>query len=105
MIKTFLKSQITRHIAPVRRVVEENHRLNSDNQRLYSVTRQLESELETNRIEIIRLKRLLNIIGEPHKLFGSYAEALAECTTPEGYDSTFLSRYRVEKSLVYLKQL
>lgn len=98
MIKKFLKAQITQHIPPIRRIVEENHRLNS-------VARYLESELEANRFEVMRLKRQFNVIGDPYKLFGSYAEALAECGTPKGYDSSSLSRYLVDKSVIYLKQL
>jgi putative methyltransferase (TIGR04325 family) len=85
-----VKARIVRNVGPIRRMVE---RIES-----------LEGQLASSAAEILRLKRMLNLVGDQHKLFHDYAAAFAECVTAEGYDDGDLSRYLVAKSAVALER-
>src|SRR4051794_39952865 len=86
---TVLRSGIIQRIGPVRRMTE--------------YVQNLKDELSESKAENLRLKRMLNLVGDQHKLYRSFADALAECETPEGYDAGLLSRYIVAKSSRFLK--
>lgn len=90
-VVTALKSRIVQNVGPIRRLTERNLHLESEVARLNN--------------EVIRLKRELGLIGDQHRLYHCYADALAECETPEGYDAGLLSRYIVRKSKEFLRQL
>jgi putative methyltransferase (TIGR04325 family) len=93
-----LKSQIVQNVGPIRRLSERIEYLECERKRV-------QDELARAQDETMRFKRMLNLIGDEHKLFASYTDALSECSTRDGYDSEFLSRYIVEKSRLFLDQL
>ena len=96
-ISAAVKNLIIEKVGPLRHLKE---RLAKDKADLSAA----QADLSAAHTEIVALKRQLNLIGDQHKLYTKFADALMDCYNPAGYDDAALSRYLVAKSSLFINQ-